>query len=136
MCVNVCVCLLQSHLELAGQAVVPDMMYKTLDIFNPHNAKLLAATAAGMLPLYLSCFRPHHPLPLLLFLLILPVQLFPLPPSCFSSSFWYLLLTIFWCLLLTLWFSSCFWFLLFVLQLLCREMVKGNVLYRKCLQSL
>lgn len=48
-----CVCLVQSHLELAGQAVVPDMMYKTLDIFNPHNAKLLAATAAGMLSLYL-----------------------------------------------------------------------------------
>lgn len=37
----------RSHLELAGPAVVPDMMYATLDIFNPHNAKLLAATAAG-----------------------------------------------------------------------------------------
>lgn len=37
----------RSHLELAGPAVVPDMMYGTLDIFNPHNAKLLAASAAG-----------------------------------------------------------------------------------------
>lgn len=35
------------QLELAGQPVMPDMMYKTLDIFNPHNAKLIAATAAG-----------------------------------------------------------------------------------------
>lgn len=38
----------QLQLELAGQPVMPDMMYKTLDIFNPHNAKLIAATAAGM----------------------------------------------------------------------------------------
>ena len=38
---------LQSQLELGGQAVVPDMMYRTLDIFNPLNAKLIRATAAG-----------------------------------------------------------------------------------------
>ena len=66
-CVSVCVCLMQSHLELAGPAVVPDMMYGTLDIFNPHNAKLLAATAAGMPclllnPVFLSFhLGPHHP---------------------------------------------------------------------------
>jgi len=58
---------MQSHLGLAGPAVVPDMMYGTLDIFNPHNAKLLAATAAGMPCLLLNpVFRsfhlgPHHP---------------------------------------------------------------------------
>ena len=33
--------------ELGGQALVPDMMYSTLDIFNPHNAKLTSAAAAG-----------------------------------------------------------------------------------------
>ena len=63
-----CVCLMQSHLQLAGPAVVPDMMYGTLDIFNPHNAKLLAASAAGMPRLLLtpvSCsfhLRLHLPL--------------------------------------------------------------------------
>jgi len=57
---------MQSHLELAGPAVVPDMMYGTLDIFNPHNAKLLAATAAGMPCLLLNFvvrsfhLGPHH----------------------------------------------------------------------------
>lgn len=35
--------------ELGGQALVPDMMYGTLDIFNPHNAKLTSAAAAGQL---------------------------------------------------------------------------------------
>ena len=52
-------CLMQSHLELAGPAVVPDMMYGTLDIFNPHNAKLLAATAAGTPCLLLNLSFAH-----------------------------------------------------------------------------
>jgi len=59
-----CVWLMQSHLELAGPAVVPDMMYGTLDIFNPHNAKLLAATAAGMPCLLLNHVSCSFHLPL------------------------------------------------------------------------
>lgn len=39
-----------SGLQLGGPALVPDMMYRILDIFNPSNARLLAATAAGAPP--------------------------------------------------------------------------------------
>lgn len=39
-----------SGLQLGGPALVPDMMYRILDIFNPSNARLLAATAAGATP--------------------------------------------------------------------------------------
>ena len=38
---------MQPQQELGGQALVPDMMYNILDIFNPHNAKLTSAAAAG-----------------------------------------------------------------------------------------
>lgn len=46
-----------SGLQLGGPALVPDMMYRILDIFNPSNARLLAATAAGAAPLLYSLMR-------------------------------------------------------------------------------
>ena len=46
----------QPQQELGGQALVPDMMYNILDIFNPHNAKLTSAAAAGEL----TAFCAHH----------------------------------------------------------------------------
>lgn len=48
-----------SGLQLGGPALVPDMMYRILDIFNPSNARLLAATAAGGLPFCLSRICQH-----------------------------------------------------------------------------
>ncbi len=78
-------CLMQSHLELAGPAVVPDMMYATLDIFNPHNAKLLAATAAGMPCLLLN------PVSCLFHLLFhLPRHLFPWLVCLTADKLWML----------------------------------------------
>ena len=44
-----------SGLQLGGPALVPDMMYHILDIFNPSNARLLVATAAGAPPPVLPC---------------------------------------------------------------------------------
>ena len=49
--------------ELGGQSLVPDMMYGTLDIFNPHNAKLTSAAAAGGLTMHFDvhcCSRSMH----------------------------------------------------------------------------
>lgn len=42
---------------MGGPALVPDMMYRILDIFNPANARLLAAAAAGAT----HCVSPHAP---------------------------------------------------------------------------
>ena len=61
LAVRSCVCrgVQSTGLQLGGPALVPDMMYRILDIFNPSNARLLAASAAGATPCVLPHTTPH-----------------------------------------------------------------------------